>query len=154
MNMTIRRANREDVALLRRINLSSFEANAAYDPYIDMNWVNTPNAEKLFTDAVTKDDHYTVIAEIDGTPAGFLILGPKQYEYRKVKMIELDILALLPKHRSQGIGAALVANAKQWAKEHGYQTMYVSSYIANDRSVEFYKKQGFTPIDISLEITL
>ena len=95
-----------------------------------------------------------MIAEAEGTPVGFLILGPKQYAYRKVKMIELDILAVLPEYRSKGIGSARVASAKQWAKEHGYQTMYASSYIKNDRSVEFYKRQGFAPIDIALETTL
>ena len=154
MNVTIRKAILGDIATLRAINLSSFEANGMFDPFIDMNWVNTSKAEKLFSDSVTKDDHYTVMAEVDGNPVGFLILGPKQYAYRTVRMIELDILAVLPEYRSKGIGSALVANAKQWAKECGYQTMYASSYIKNVRAVEFYKREGFAPIDISLELTL
>ena len=154
MNITIRKAAKEDLDTLLTINYSSFEANAVYDPHIDMNWIHTEDARQHFLDAITKDGYYSIVAEKDGKPVGFLFLGPKQYPYSKVKMIELDIMAVLPAYRSQGVGAKLLENAKQWAKNKGYQSLYVSSYIKNVRAVSFYTSKGFSPIDIELEMAL
>mgnify|MGYP001615663884 CR=1 FL=1 len=154
MNIFIRQATIKDVPTLLAINLSSFNANATYDSHIDMNWVHTDHAKNHFVKAVSELGHYTIIAEVEDKVVGFLMLGPKHLVHRKVKMIELDILAILPKFRSKGIGAKLMDHAKRWAREQGYETMYASSYIKNDRAVDFYKKQGFATIDISLEMEL
>ncbi|OGG12141.1 hypothetical protein A2Z00_03075 [Candidatus Gottesmanbacteria bacterium RBG_13_45_10] len=153
MNVTIRKAVREDLPALLTINYSSFEANASYDPYINMDWVHTEDAKKHVLDVITKEGHYALIAEADTKPVGFLFLSPKQYSYRKVKMIELDMLAVLPEYRSGGVGKKLLDEAKRWARKHGYQTLYVSSYLKNERAVNFYKREGFMPIDISLEFS-
>jgi GNAT superfamily N-acetyltransferase len=154
MNIIIRKAVIEDLSSLLAINYSSFEANAQYDPYIDMNWIHSRNAQWHFRKAITKEGHYAIVAEVDGKSVGFLFLSPKRYTYRKVKMIELDIVAVLPKYRSQGVGEKLLDEAKQWAKGEGYQTIYVSSYYNNKRAVSFYTREGFSPIDIAFELTL
>lgn len=38
-----------------------------------------------------------------------------------------------------------------WAKENGYEKMFVNSYVANKKAIAFYKKCGFNEIDVSLE---
>jgi GNAT superfamily N-acetyltransferase len=154
MNILIRQATIDDVQTLLDINFSSFEANATYDPYIDMNWTHTDNAKKYFQKAITAEGYYAIVAFADDTPVGFLFLGPKQLTYRTVKMIELDILAVLPRYRSQGVGKMLVDEAKRWAKSKGYQTIYASSYYMNTRSHRFYEREGFSLIDVGLEVTL
>lgn len=154
MDITIRQAKIEDIDVLLGINLSSFESNAAYDKYIDMNWVNTDHAKKLFTTAITDEDHYTIMAEAEGKAIGFLLLAPKELTYRTGKTIELEILAVLPQYRSKGVGSQLVAKAKERAKATGNTTIMVSSYSKNDRAIEFYKREGFEIIDVSLEYEL
>jgi GNAT superfamily N-acetyltransferase len=154
MNIYIRKALRSDIQDLLRINHSSFEANASYDRYIDMNWIHTRDAKWHFLKSVTKDGYYSIVAEIDNKPVGFLILSPKKYSYRTVKMIELDILAVLPEYRSGGVGKSLIDEAKRWARENGYQTIYASSYFKNERAVNFYTREGFTSLALDLEFTL
>lgn len=154
MNITFRKGGMDDLQILRDINYSSFKANEDFDPHIDLNWVNTEVATKYFTDAVTKTDHYTLIAMVDGVAAGYILMEPKEISYRTTKIIEIGIIAVLPEYRSSGIGAQLVDQAKNWAKGYGYETMFVNSYVKNERAISFYKREGFEPIDISLELSL
>lgn len=154
MDITIRQATIDDIPMLLGINFSSFEANAGFDKYIDMNWIHTDNAKKHFTTAITDKDHYAIVAEEEGKPIGFITLAPKELAYRTVKTIELDILAVLPDYRSKGIGSLLLNEVKEWAKGKGYTTMMVSSYSKNNRAIEFYQREGFETIDISLEYEL
>jgi diamine N-acetyltransferase len=154
MRITTRRATIADIQLLRDINYSSFEANAAYDPHIDMNWVKTEIATKYFEEAVTKEDQFALVGQVDGVDVGYVLLEPKEINYRTVKIIEVGNMAVLPAYRSSGIGAILMNEAKEWAKKQGYQTMFVNAYIRNQRAVNFYEKQGFVPIDVSLEYPL
>ncbi len=154
MNITFRKAVLHDLDILRSINFSSFEANAAYDTHIDMNWVHSDTATKYFTDAISGDDHFVLLALSDEVPAGYIILEPKVISYRTIKIIEIGIIAVLPEYRSTGIGSALITEAKIWATGRGYDTMFVNSYIRNEKAIEFYKKSGFSPIDISLELEL
>ena len=154
MNVTIRQATIADLDLLLGINLSSFEANAGFDRYIDMNWVHTDHARKLFTKAITDKNHHTIVAEAEGKMIGFLMLQPKELPYRTAKTIELEILAVLPEYRSMRVGSQLITKAKEWAKTKGCTTMMVSSYSKNARAIEFYKREGFETVDISLELDL
>jgi diamine N-acetyltransferase len=152
MNITFRQATVQDIQLLKEINLTSFEANAEFDKYIDMDWVNTEHATKYFTNVVANVDDYVVFAEVEGKPVGYVIVEPKILNYRKAKIAEIGIIAVLPEFRSSGIGESLVNKAKEWAKAYGYHTLFVNSYIGNVRAIQFYKKQGFAPIDMSLEM--
>lgn len=150
----MRQATITDIETLLAINLSSFEANVDHDRFIDMNWVNTPHAKKHFTDAVTKQDHFTLISEVDGVAVGYILLEPKEINYRTAKTVEVSNMAVMPEYRSSGVGATLMNKAKEWAKEHGFQTIMVNAYIKNIRAVDFYKKQGFKPVDVTLEYVL
>jgi GNAT superfamily N-acetyltransferase len=42
----------------------------------------------------------------------------------------------------------------EWAKLKGYQKMYVSAYFGNKDAIKFYKKNGFSEIDLGLEVDL
>jgi len=154
MNITIRKAIKNDIKTLLDINYSSFEANATYDPYIDINWVHTDDAKDYFMRAITKKGYYASVAEVEGKAVGMLFLCPKELSYRTVKMIELDILAVLPAYRCQRVGKMLIEDAKIWAKKNGYQTIYALSYSKNMRAIDFYKREGFTSIDTGLEFSL
>jgi GNAT superfamily N-acetyltransferase len=154
MNVTIRKAITGDLQTLMDINYASFEANVTYDKYFNMNWFQSDDARECFLEEITEKGNHTIIADVDGKPVGFLVLRPKRFLYRTVKMIELDILAVIPEYQSKRIGVALMDAAKIWAKEQGYHTIYATPYIKNERAIEFYKREGFSPIDMSLELTL
>ena len=46
-------------------------------------------------------------------------------------------------HRSDGIGAALLAAGEEWALERGLGQMVVRSRVARERAHRFYERKGF-----------
>ncbi|KKU87557.1 MAG: GCN5-related N-acetyltransferase [Candidatus Gottesmanbacteria bacterium GW2011_GWA2_47_9] len=68
-----------------------------------------------------------------------------------MRLAEIDNMGVTPAFRSKGIGIKLVEAYRQWAKEHGFDRLYVNAYYQNIKAIEFYKKCGLSPIDISLE---
>jgi GNAT superfamily N-acetyltransferase len=46
-------------------------------------------------------------------------------------------------HRSDGIGAALLAAGERWAGEHGLGRMVVRSRVARERAHRFYEREGY-----------
>lgn len=91
------------------------------------------------------------VAEEKVILVGYINGGTKDITYRKAKYFEIDNLGVLPKYRQTGVGTKLLETVTSWAKENGYQKIYVSSYIKNQKAVAFYKNKGFQEIDISLE---
>ena len=47
-------------------------------------------------------------------------------------------------HRSQGIGAALMHQVEQWARERGCWAVSVNSNVIRERAHAFYKRLGYT----------
>ncbi|MFC1749523.1 GNAT family N-acetyltransferase [Pseudomonadota bacterium] len=62
------------------------------------------------------------------------------------KQLELDNVAVIEEKRSQGVGQKLTAMVEQWAKERGYISVELNSYVTNARSHKFYFNQGYTVI--------
>lgn len=57
------------------------------------------------------------------------------------KYLDLSSIHVSEEMRHQGIGAALFAEAKEWAKKHGAHKLYISAHSAVE-SQAFYKKMG------------
>ena len=47
-------------------------------------------------------------------------------------------------HRSDGIGAALLAAGERWALERGLDRMVVRSRVARERAHRFYEREGYS----------
>lgn len=152
MDITIRTAKPEDWKIIQKLNNEVFEDNKSYDPHLDERWAMSDTGINYFKKVLTSTDHCCIIAEINHQPVGYLTGGPKELDYRTVKMAEIHNTGVTPAYRSKGIGSMLVSYFRQWSKDHGYQTVYVNSYFKNEKAIAFYKKQGMSPIDISLEI--
>lgn len=50
------------------------------------------------------------------------------------------------KHRSDGIGSALVAAAEAWARDHGATAIMVRSRSARVRAHQFYERIGYVEV--------
>lgn len=57
----------------------------------------------------------------------------------------LSLLAISPTHQGRGIGARLVQQGLQWAKEEGV----TASVIAAPKAEVFYKRQGFERVGLT-----
>jgi GNAT superfamily N-acetyltransferase len=90
------------------------------------------------------------VAEIDGRVVGAMLLGSGPLPY--IDPIEepevyLHLLVTDRSRKGSGIGAALVAKAKEEAAARGVDLIRVDCYGGDDRKlVSAYERMGFTPI--------
>ena len=154
-NIIIRPARTDDVKTLQDLNDEIFINNHTYDPDLRMDWAQSEDGgKKYFTELLQNDDVICLIAEVDGKSVGYLAASTKEFSYRMSKCIELENMGVRPTYRSSGIGSKLISRLYELAKERGFKRVYVNAYFQNTQGVEFYKRQGFSEIDISLEKVL
>jgi GNAT superfamily N-acetyltransferase len=87
------------------------------------------------------------IAEIDGEPAGCMVLGPPLDSIAPASEPEVYIRGLVidQRFRGRGVGAALLERASAEAAEQGIALVRVDCYAGGDgRLVKYYESQGFT----------
>jgi GNAT superfamily N-acetyltransferase len=94
-------------------------------------------------DVLDRPDGAVFVAETEGSVAGWIyVFG--------THLLETDPFALIAglvvdeTLRSQGIGAALVGAATDWAEQHGYRTLRVGSNVVRERAHDFYERLGFS----------
>lgn len=151
MITTIRKAEPEDWKIIQRLNREMYDDNKQYDPYLDLDEPYSVKGTKGYQESTRRTDNCVLIAEVDGEAIGYLVGERKEMSYRTNKIAEIDHMAVSPKFQSQGIGAKLVNEFKEWARNYGFTHIYVNAYAGNERAIVFYKKQGLVPIDVSLE---
>ena len=90
---------------------------------------------------------YTVLlAKVDSRPVGFLAL------YQSYALYTEGIYGTIPEfyirspYRSQGIGSALLAEARQIGQARGWKRLEVTTppLPQFDRTLSFYQRKGFT----------
>ncbi|MBU1085683.1 GNAT family N-acetyltransferase, partial [Patescibacteria group bacterium] len=91
------------------------------------------------------------IAKLDDKPIGYLNGYQKNQGHRTIKTAEIENVAVLPSHQSQGIGSQLINEFKAWCKQKNITHLWVNVYSKNKRAIKLYKKLGLKPIDISFE---
>lgn len=154
MDIHIRPTVSIDWSTIQKLNNEVFEENAKYDRYLNRQWPKSKEGVAYYK-KVTRDTKFcSLIAEVDGTAVGYLVGTERKIDYRTIRTVEIHDMGVSPAYRSKGIGKKLIDAFKDWARKNGYQSIYVNSYFGNDRAVNFYKKQGFAPIDICLEASV
>jgi GNAT superfamily N-acetyltransferase len=89
---------------------------------------------------------FFVIAEFDGEPAGyaFVTVGPGYASWAtRERIAELETLSVLPRHRGDGIGTALLDAVWERLGELGVEELAITTAIANVDSHRFYERNGF-----------
>ncbi len=84
-----------------------------------------------------------VLGYVDGVPAGAVRLYPLRDQDPTGGLWKGDRLAVLPAHRTAGLGGPLVRYAVASAGEAGGHTMLAWVQLAN---VRFFQRLGWTPV--------
>lgn len=147
----IRPARKTELKVIQALNYELFVDNNEYDSDLDLTWTKSNKGREYFKDTLNNPNECCLIAEINRKKVGYIIAGPKVSTSRKSKYIEIHNMVVLPEYRSKGIGSMLINACLDWAKSKGFQKAYVNSYFDNKKAIEFYKRNGFSEIDISLE---
>jgi GNAT superfamily N-acetyltransferase len=152
--ITIRPAGIDDIGELQRLNQEAFEDNVKYDPDLTMDWAMSDKGKEHFIKIFASQDSQCFVAVDSGVLVGYIVLSERFIDYRKSRCVEINDIGVTPAYQSKGIGSLLIQKAVEWAKERGYQKIYVNCYFANTRAVSFYRKNGLSEIDLGLETDL
>jgi GNAT superfamily N-acetyltransferase len=152
MRMKIRPAAGADLDAVVELATDLFAEDAGQrDPYTDLDWPKReghPYYSRIIQDSATS----CFLAEVDGVLAGQLVARIKrESSLRPVRVAELESMFVRPEYRSQGVGAALVAEFFGWARKQRAERAAVTAFAGNDRAVQFYERNGFEPRSLSFE---
>jgi N-acetylglutamate synthase-like GNAT family acetyltransferase len=109
-------------------------------------WFGIEHAIQSYAKDLESCDGFTAVD--DGNVVGFV--GLKRYGPHA---IELNVMAVLPRHRRKGIGSALLRAVESEARESGVSFLHTKTLSASrqneayDQSREFWRAVGFLPLD-------
>jgi ribosomal protein S18 acetylase RimI-like enzyme len=146
--MEIRKAGLEDLKEICELGYQlSLDMSALEPGYFAV----AEQREAPMRQAVLEETKDIFLAETAGKIVGFACVWqsePKPEENYLVpgKFAYLSDLVLLPESRGMGIGSALLAACKNWARERGIFRMKLDSLCKNEVANHLYEREGFRPV--------
>ncbi|WP_097125958.1 GNAT family N-acetyltransferase [Spirosoma fluviale] len=147
--MTIRFATPADAAILTE--LSAVTMREAFGPphnpaaLVDEYIQSAITLPILETELADPRSTFFLMVSSDHVPIGFAKLRrhapPRRMKLRTA--IEVQRIYLLASQIGQGQGRILLNHCLNWAKEQGFQAVWLGVWERNGRAQAFYKKMGF-----------
>ena len=88
-------------------------------------------------------EHGVFVACLDGQVVGWIHVAAVLHMQSDPRA-EIGGLVVSASVRGRSIGAALVARAEAWAREHGFGTILVRSQVMREAAHRFYLREGYT----------
>lgn len=101
--------------------------------------------------AILNDEKTPVFAAVDDndimTGYAFCIFREVKNDniLRDCRTLYIDDLCVDGKFRGQGVGRALYRAVRDFASEHGCDSLTLNVWSCNGSAIEFYRRCGFTP---------
>jgi GNAT superfamily N-acetyltransferase len=128
------------------------------DPHMDTGWPKRDGADYYL--AATRDAKCLCLLAQRGRDqqriVGHLIARvarPNPLRPDAVQVV-LESMRVDPTHRLQGVGALLVNHFREWGRSEGANEASVTAYAANASAVQFYRRCGFEPFELTLHMAL
>ena len=83
-----------------------------------------------------------IVAEIDGDLAGYVELAGGSF--RRSRATAYLVMGVMAQASGKGVGAALLARAKDWAAGHGLHRLELTVMAHNHRAADLYRRMGFS----------
>lgn len=147
----IRQATIADLPALQKLNQQIMVNNPKYDDDLVADFAFTKEGESFFRDSIENPKGCCLIMEQDGKMVGYTDGEPKTIVYRKSQYFEINNFGVIPEMKGKGLGIILLDAIISWAKTKGFWKVYLSCYARNQEALAFYKKHGFSDIDVGLE---
>ena len=145
--MTIRRAMPEDAATLARLNAHVQGWHAAHYPEVFHPQPDPAALAAYFADRLADPD---CTAFLIGEPATAYALCQLQSREASIfspaiRRLMVDHIAVAPEARRLGQGRALLAAARQLARDLGADEIMLETWDANHEAHAFFRAAGFSP---------
>ena len=99
-------------------------------------------ARDALADAIAGESSTVLVAELRGELLGFASAYLELNSVRFGLRCWVEDLAVSPRHRSQGVGKALLDSAKRWAAERGATHLELDSGEGREDAHRFYEREG------------
>jgi len=136
--ITIRSATAEDKQTIRNVIRESFLSS--YVHFLPKERIEQSIRNDRAGEIARNEGHLFTIAEMNGTPAGVMLLKDNFVEQ----------LFTHPDFMGVGVGSALLEHAENQAREKGHDRLTLNCFADNEKALAFYKAKGFT-IEKSVE---
>jgi ribosomal protein S18 acetylase RimI-like enzyme len=146
--LVIRSASVQDLPTIVALWSELMEFHAKLDPI----WSRTPDAETNFgawvRERLASDTGFTLLAEVDGKPVGYLlaVVGQLPPVFSTRDRGEICDLAVTASARRQGVGTRLVDEAIARFSALGLSRVELSAASCNSVSQAFWREAGFEPL--------
>ncbi len=140
MPITLRQATARDAEQIHRFIV----ALATYEREPDA--VTCTAAELGEQLAERPSPFHCILAELDGTPAGFALYFHNYSTWRGRSGLYLEDLFVVPESRGHGVGKRLLVELARIAVEHGCARMEWAVLDWNALAIDFYRRLGASPM--------
>ena len=117
-----------------------------------------PTAASRVDEMLDDPDTLLLVAEVDASIVALAEIRCAQTKDLPILVQKryacLQEMIVTASHRGTGIGAALMARARDWARSQGAVSLRTSVVPGNARARAFYEREGFGEIMVSLEADL
>ena len=100
---------------------------------------------RLCSDLAERTDAASFIAWLDAQPVGLVNCIEGYSTFKARPLMNIHDIAVLPSHRGQGVGQALLAAAEAHARERGCCKLTLEVLTGNAVALRSYERFGFVP---------
>jgi GNAT superfamily N-acetyltransferase len=113
-----------------------------------------PDEIRRRMEQLDRDGQTTLVAELDGGPAGVAVIQISPVLLDKAPTCRLAVLVVADLARRQGIGRALVLAVEEEARRSGCNWIVLESGAWQDKAHSFYRSLGYESValDFSKEL--
>jgi len=133
---TIRPAREDEVGVVLQLYEALFEPPGSRPE----SWDETHAAEALVA-AIRSDDSAVLVADLEGRPVGVCTAYLDLDSVRFGRRCWVEDLAVDRDSRSLGVGAALLAEARAWAKQSGATHLELDTAETRTDAQRFYERE-------------
>jgi predicted N-acetyltransferase YhbS len=136
MKLNLRRATREDAAVLGQIAYDAFK-KIADDHNFPPDFPSAEAGVQTVTSLIAHPDAYSVVAEADGKIAG------SNFMHEGSAIAGIGPISVDPSVQNQNIGRSLMENALERARARNFVGVRLVQTAYHNRSLSLYTKLGF-----------
>ena len=151
MHLSIRRASAADAEALSAISRETFVETFGhlYAPE-DLAWhLDFAYAPDKYRDALDEQGAAAwLLEDADGAVHGYVFAGPCGLPHAGVQAGDLELKRLYLRRPIQngGHGARLFAEAEQWMRRNGPQSLWIGVWSGNPGAQRFYARHGYRKV--------
>jgi ribosomal protein S18 acetylase RimI-like enzyme len=149
----IRRATIADINAIVELSANLFQDDAGKrDAFMDLDWP-LKEGKQYYSGIVSGANSLCLVAEASEKLVGFLTgYIRRDSSMRPVRVAELESMFVKQSYRKQSVGFRLAESFLDWCRSKGARRVSVTAYWANDGAIAFYKRLGFEPRELTLEL--